>query len=149
MALAPHPGEGGVTLPGGTETILLVEDEETVRALCVTILSQLGYIVLAASHGKEALALATRHEGVISLLLTDVVMPEMSGPELADGLRQIMPRLQVVYMSGYTENAIVHRGILAKNIHFLQKPITPNALAAVVRTALDEPAAGATPPVTA
>ena len=149
VALVSHPGEGGATLPGGTETILLVEDEETVRALCITILSQLGYTVLAASHGKEALALATRHEGVIGLLLTDVVMPEMSGPELADGLRQIMPRLQVVYMSGYTENAIVHRGILAKNIHFLQKPITPNALAAVVRTALDEPAAGATPPVTA
>lgn len=141
--------KNGTALVQGAETILLVEDEETVRDLCVTILGPLGYTVLAAGHGKEAITLATQYNGIINLLLTDVVMPEMSGPELAEVLQRARPRLKVVFMSGYTENAIVHHGILAKNIHFLQKPITPQTLAAIVRQALDTPAAGATPSATA
>ena len=131
--------------PRGSESILLVEDEEDVRELCATILGQLGYTVLTAENGKAAVAMAARLEKIPNLLLTDVVMPEMQGPELAGILRQSFPGMRVVFMSGYTENAIVHHGILAQNIYFLQKPVTPNALAAIVRTALDAPAARTEP----
>ena len=121
----------------GSETILLVEDEETVRELCHTILAQLGYNVIAATNGKDALRVASRHHGGLDLLLTDVVMPEMNGPDIAQQLRCRFPGLCVLFMSGYTENAIVHHGVLEKNINFIHKPITPQKLALAVHAALE------------
>ena len=120
----------------GKETILLVEDEVDVREMCVTILTQLGYTVLEATNGKDAVQVSSRYHGNIDLLLTDVVMPQMNGPETAAQLRQKHPNLKVLFMSGYTENAIVHHGVLENHINFLQKPVTPNALAVAVRKAL-------------
>ncbi len=121
----------------GSETILLVEDEETVRELCHTILAQLGYNVIEATNGKDALRVANRHHGALDLLLTDVVMPEMNGPDIAQQLRLRYPGLCVLFMSGYTENAIVHHGVLEKNINFIHKPITPQKLALAVYNALE------------
>lgn len=129
--------DGSETLQQGEESILLVEDEDLVREMCVTILTQLGYTVLEATNGKDALQVSSRYHGTINLLLTDVVMPEMNGPEIADHLRQRYPKLKVLFMSGYTENAIVHHGVLEDHINFLQKPVTPNALSIAVRRALD------------
>ena len=137
---------GGPVLRKGTETILLIEDEATVRELCHTILLQLGYNVLAAANGKEALRLANLHHGPLDLLLTDVVMPEMNGPEIARQLRLRYPRLNVLFMSGYTENAIVHHGVLDKNINFVHKPITPQTLALAVYKALEGTRLGAEEP---
>src|SRR5207244_3166003 len=96
----------------GSETVLLVEDEEMVRALSERTLRKHGYTVLSASHGAAALELAERHRGEIQLLLTDVVMPKMSGKDLADALSRKHPGMRVLYMSGYTEDAIVHQGML-------------------------------------
>ncbi len=120
----------------GHETILLVEDEQPVREMCFTILSQIGYTVIEAANGKVALQVASSHDETIDLLLTDVVMPELNGPETAKELQQEYPDLRVLFMSGYTENAIIHHGVLEKNINFIQKPVTPNALAAAVHNAL-------------
>lgn len=122
----------------GEECILLVEDEMHVREMCVTILNHMGYTVLEATNGKDALLVSSRYSGAIDLLLTDVVMPELNGPDLAGRLRHKYPQLNVLFMSGYTENAIVHHGVLESNIHFLQKPVTPNALGAAVRKALQQ-----------
>ncbi|MBU1564632.1 MAG: PocR ligand-binding domain-containing protein [Proteobacteria bacterium] len=131
------PENGTEILPQGKESILLVEDEDLVREMCVTILSQLGYTVLEATNGKDALQVSSRYHDSIVLLVTDVVMPEMSGPEIADAMRQKYPHLKVLFMSGYTENAIVHHGVLENHINFLQKPVTPNSLSVAVRKALD------------
>jgi two-component system, cell cycle sensor histidine kinase and response regulator CckA len=120
----------------GTETILLVEDEDPVRALAVKVLRGLGYHVLEAKMGREALDIAAGHDDVIDLLLTDVVMPEYSGSELSRKLAHSRPTLKVLYMSGYTDEAIIHHGVLAANIAYLQKPFTPHALAAKVREVL-------------
>lgn len=124
-------------LPKGNETVLAVEDEPSVRNVAVRILSKLGYTVLEASHGDETLQVAREHTGEIHLLLTDVVMPRMSGKELADRLRMIHPEIRVLFVSGYTENIITHRGILDKEVHFLQKPFTQRELAFKVREVLD------------
>jgi PAS domain S-box-containing protein len=124
-------------LPGGSETILLVEDEEVVRGLAVKILEQSGFNVLSASRGEEAIRLALEQTGQIDLLLTDVVMPETSGKEVADRLRELLPGLKVVFMSGYTDEAIVHHGVLDSNVAFIQKPFTPNALVRKLREVLD------------
>jgi len=123
--------------PAGTETILLVEDEDVVRGLATKILEQAGYKVLAASRGQEAIRLGHECTEPIHLLLTDVVMPETSGKEVADRLRELLPGLRVVFMSGYTDEAIVHHGVLDSNIEFIQKPFTPNALVRKVREVLD------------
>ncbi|MBE0583219.1 MAG: response regulator, partial [Desulfofustis sp.] len=134
----PHPGEESVVLPRGKETILLVEDDHAVRGLCVTILTDLGYTVLEAGNGKEAVETARRFHGRIDLLLTDVVMPEMNGPEAAAILAQLHTGLQVLFMSGYTEDAIVRHGVLGSDINFLQKPVGPKRLAHAVRRCLDK-----------
>ena len=126
-------------LPHGTETILLVEDDPALREMAATLLRRLGYTVLAANHGVEALSLChQRDTGHIDLLFTDVVMPHMSGKELADRVRVLYPRTKILFTSAYTENAIVHQGVLDKGVALLQKPFTPSALARRVREILDQ-----------
>jgi PAS domain S-box-containing protein len=122
----------------GAETILLVEDEENVRGLFSLALQARGYRVLAASNGIDAIKVAENHGQPIHLLLTDVVMPRMSGRELADALTSRFPGLRVLYMSGYTDDAVVRHGLVQEKVPFLQKPATPARLASKVRTVLDE-----------
>ncbi len=123
----------------GTETILLVEDEDQVRLVASTILRKQGYRIFEARHAGEALLLCEGQSDEIHLLLTDVVMPRMSGPELAKRLVQIRPRMRVLCMSGYTDDSIVRHGVLQADIAYLQKPITPQTLAKKVREVLDAP----------
>jgi PAS domain S-box-containing protein len=123
---------------GGTETVLLVEDEDGVRSLARHTLLRQGYHVLEARHGGEALLLCERHPDPIHLLATDVVMPQMSGRELAERLLPLRPEMQVLYMSGYMDDAIVRHGLINAGVPFLQKPYTPAALAAKVREVLDK-----------
>jgi PAS domain S-box-containing protein len=121
----------------GSETVLLVEDEEIVRRLVLDILQGSGYHVLEARRGSEAIELCQRHPDPIHLMLTDVVMPQMSGRELANRVAPLRPEMKVIYMSGYTDDAIVHHGVLDANTAFLQKPFTPDALVRKLREALD------------
>ena len=123
--------------PAGSEIILLVEDEDVVRGLAQKILEYSGYKVLAASRGEEAIRLAQEGTEPINLLLTDVVMPGISGKEVADRVLELLPGLKVVFMSGYTDEAIVHHGVLDANVEFIQKPFTPAALLKKVRAVLD------------
>ncbi|HEV7923850.1 MAG TPA: response regulator [Verrucomicrobiae bacterium] len=129
-------------LPSGTETILLVEDDPALREMAGTLLRRLGYMVLSAANGIDALSLKQqRGIGHIDLLFTDVVMPHMSGKELADRVRTLFPHTRVLFTSAYTENAIVHQGVLDQGVALLQKPFTPSALAHKLREVLDQPAA--------
>jgi signal transduction histidine kinase len=121
----------------GAETILLVEDEARVRKLIVDVLAARGYHVLEATRGQEAIRLAAAHRGPIHLAVVDVVMPEMSGPEVIRLLQSARPDTRVLYISGYTDEAIVHHGILESGAAFLQKPFLPEALARSVREVLD------------
>lgn len=121
----------------GSETILLVEDEETLRKLVSSILEGYGYTVLSAGNGEEALQRLNDTQGIPRLLLTDVVMPKMGGKDLSDRIKAIYPGTRVLFMSGYTNNAIVHHGVLKRGVSFLQKPFTPKALARKVREVLD------------
>lgn len=125
----------------GTETVLLVEDEDGVRALVRQVLHKHGYTVLEARHGGEALLHCERHQGTIQLLLTDVVLEQMGGPELARRLSGIRPDMRVLYISGYTDDAIIHHGVLTEGTAFLQKPFTTEALARKIRQVLDDPPA--------
>jgi PAS domain S-box-containing protein len=129
----------GAPLAGGSETILLVEDEEGVRDLARRILELKGYKVITASNPTEAAQVCERYEGPIHLLLTDVVMPTMSGPQLAEHVAFLRPGLKVLYISGYTDNAIVPHGILEEGVQFLQKPFTQDSLTRKVREVLDAP----------
>ena len=122
----------------GSETILLVEDEEAVRGLTSRILQKQGYRVIAAQHGREAMDIATKEEGHIDLVLTDIVMPGMNGRGLVERLAGIRPRIKSLYMSGYTDDDIVRRGFIEPSKSFLQKPFTSEALLQTVRKVLDE-----------
>jgi signal transduction histidine kinase len=142
MAEAVEPSREAAKAIRGSETVLLVEDEKSVRALARSILRAHGYTVLEAGQGKEALLLSGQHEGPIHLMITDVVMPELSGRDLAERLKPSRPNMKVLFMSGYADKAIVHHGELKPDTAFLQKPFTPDALALKVREVLDAPAAG-------
>jgi signal transduction histidine kinase len=123
----------------GSETILLVEDDDQVRAVARGILRRAGYHVLEASNAGEAQLVVERHRGTIHLLLTDVVMPQMSGPQLIKRLSGARPEMKVLCMSGYTDDSIVRHGVLDSNVAYIQKPITPESLTTKVRAVLDAP----------
>jgi two-component system, cell cycle sensor histidine kinase and response regulator CckA len=133
----PKPVSVETPVPRGSETILLVEDEDVVRGLARKILEQAGYYVLDTRGAEEAIRLCHELPGPIHLLLTDVVMPERSGKEIAECLAKLRPSTRVLYMSGYTDDAIVHHGVLDSDVEFIQKPFTPIALARKVREVLD------------
>ena len=136
--LSPQPAaESTARTAPGSETVLLVEDESMVRALVRDILAMRGYQVLDAPNGTAAVRKAEEHAGPIEILLTDVVMPGISGRELAEQLRHLRPDIRVLYMSGYTDDAIIHHGILDAETAFIQKPFAPEALARKLREVLD------------
>jgi CheY-like chemotaxis protein len=122
----------------GTETILLVEDESVVRRLVAEILETTGYTVLQAADGPSALELLQRHKAPVDLLLTDLVMPGMSGREVAQVVTQMHPDTHVVYMSGYTGSVIDHHGIVEDGVTFVQKPFSADDLSRALRSLLDK-----------
>jgi CheY-like chemotaxis protein len=126
-----------VTLPRGSETILLAEDEERLRELALDILRLNGYTVLDACDGASALELSARHAGPIHLLITDIVMPHMGGPELAHRLTQVRPETRVLYMSGYTDDAPGRRSAPPSGAAMIDKPFTMEGLARKVREVLE------------
>ncbi len=142
-SIRPPPLEARPTasaaVGGGDETILLVEDDDALRELARAILSRFGYRVLAARNAGEALLVAEQHRGAIDLLLTEVVMPYLSGPELAQRIAPLRPGLRVLYMSGYTAGQMRQRDAVAPDAALITKPFTVEGLARVVRSALDEP----------
>jgi len=136
-AAAPEEPEANAG-SGRGETVLVVEDQPEILEITQMILELLGYRVLAARTPGEALQLAEHHAGELRLLLTDVIMPEMNGPELVARLRPLCPHLKHLFMSGYTADVIAQRGVPDRNLHFLQKPFSMKDLAARVRAALDK-----------
>jgi two-component system cell cycle sensor histidine kinase/response regulator CckA len=145
LTVAQKPNASSVKLQQGSETVLLVEDEDEVRAAVCESLQMRGYTVLKARHGKEAVMICRRHDGPIHLLLTDVVMPQMTGPELAQRVSLLRPGMKVLYVSGYTSDALAQRNMMELGTAYLQKPFTPEALARQVRAVLDSPARPRTP----
>lgn len=125
------------TFPSGTETILLVEDEEQVRRAAIEVLTVLGYQVFEAGNASQAIQLAKLYKETIHLLLTDVIMPKMNGKEMAEHIKTIHPEAKVLYMSGYNDDIIANHGVLDENLHFLPKPFSPSTLAHKVREVLD------------
>jgi two-component system cell cycle sensor histidine kinase/response regulator CckA len=137
-AAAQVESEAAALAPAtGTETVLVVEDEDTLRVLTQRILRAAGYTVLTAANGEEALRVIHAHAAPIDLLLTDVVMPGMSGKALADHATEIRPGLRVVYMSGYLEDTAAYHGVMDDSAHFVGKPFTANNLNTKVREVLD------------
>ncbi|HUP25838.1 MAG TPA: ATP-binding protein [Thermoanaerobaculia bacterium] len=122
--------------PSGTETILVVEDEAAVRKIAVFALESYGYTVLQGSHGQEAIELCEQYSGEIHLLISDVIMPELGGREVADRALALRPEMRVLFLSGYTDDTIVRHGVLHEHVAFLQKPFTPGSLARKVREVL-------------
>ena len=123
-------------VPTGTETVLLVEDEKSLLKFARMLLEELGYTVLAAGSPREAIRLVKEYTKQIHLLMTDVVMPEMSGRDMWEQLKTLQPNLKSLFMSGYTANVIAHHGVLDEGVHFLQKPFSREALATKIREAL-------------
>ena len=137
-----RPPVNSQDLPHGTETILLVEDDSVLREMAATLLGRLGYKVLAAANGIEALRLKQQRDtGHVDLLFTDVVMPHMSGKELAERMQALYPHTRVLFTSAHTRNAIIQQGVLNKDAALLLKPFTPAELASKVRELLDQPGA--------
>ena len=133
----PRPIRTG-PLPRGTETLLVVEDEPSVRHLAREVLEAQGYEVLSASNGQDALHVAREHKGSpIRLVITDVIMPLMGGKVMAEWLKTTYPDLKILFTSGYTDDAIAHHGVLEAGVEFLPKPYTPATLARKVREMLD------------
>jgi PAS domain S-box-containing protein len=124
--------------PTGSETVLLVEDEKAVRDLTAKMLQKLGYTVLVAGGGAEAIEIARSFTGPINVLLTDVVMPSMSGRQVADALSGSRPGMKVLYLSGYTDNTVVHHGVLESGVNFLPKPFSREVLAKKLREVLSK-----------
>ncbi len=133
----PKKQHAAISTTAGTETVLLVEDDRIVRRLANHILTLYGYNTLVAKDTNHAQTICKEYAGEIQLMLTDVVMPVISGGELAQQLQKIRPTMKVLYMSGYTDNVIVHHGVLKANTAFLQKPFTPDSLTAKVRETID------------
>ena len=136
---APDPAVPGAGRLEGSETILLVEDEEVIRRVLRTSLEMHGYTVIEAGDGSEAIASCERRDQPLDLLVTDVIMPLMNGPDLAHRVAAIRPDLPVLFMSGYTDRALIHQGLRRSGTAFIQKPFTPEALARKIRELLDEP----------
>jgi two-component system, cell cycle sensor histidine kinase and response regulator CckA len=137
-AMEPAPEESpGRAVQGASETVLLVEDEDLVRQLTREILLRNGYRVLEAADGAEALRLVSQYDGQIDLMVTDVVMPRMSGNELVGHARPLRPDMRVLYVSGYSEEAIARHGQLTEGVELLSKPFTPGVLTAKIRQILD------------
>jgi len=134
---ASEAGSQSSMTHSGTETLLLVEDEPAIRALAGDILRRTGYKVLEARHGVEALLTGSQYLGTIDLLITDVIMPQMSGGEVAERLVHERPDMKVLYISGYTDDTIIHHGVVKEGTAFLQKPFSPDALIHKVRQVLD------------
>ena len=145
LPAAGEPVEGGAPPDPTRPTLLLVEDEPALRMLVVTMLEEEGYLILQAGNGLDAIAVAEHHRGDIDLLLTDVVMPRMSGPELAQKLRGLRPGLEVLFMSGYNDSRLVHRGVEEAKVNLLVKPFSPDELVVKVGelTGRESPPAGA------
>jgi CheY-like chemotaxis protein len=128
--------------PRGSETLLLAEDDESIRALGARVLGSLGYNVLVARTGREALRIVAEYKGTIDLIATDVVMPEMNGSQLVERVLEARPGIRVLFMSGYTDDEVMRRGVIDGQTAFLQKPFTPDLLAHKVREVLDAPSRG-------
>jgi CheY-like chemotaxis protein len=124
-------------VPGGFETVLIVEDDDNLRKFAQEVLLLHGYRVLDAENGEDALRVCKKHDGQIDLMIADVVMPKMIGREAAERLQPLYPQMKVIYVSGYTDNTIVHHGVLAPGLNFLEKPFTLEGLARKVRETLD------------
>ena len=132
-----------MTTATNAQTVLVVEDEEAIRRVIGVALRLYGYTVLEAGDGSEAIAICERGDPPIQLLITDVIMPLMSGPELALRVTRALPDLKVLFASGYTDRALIHQGLRQPGTAFLQKPFTPETLARKVREILAEPQAEA------
>jgi CheY-like chemotaxis protein len=133
----PASGTLAIEPPKGSETILLVEDEENVRRIAVRTLRQNGYTILEAADGPTALQMVRNVNGAVDMLITDVVMPHMGGREVAEAVRALAPGIKVMFSSGYTDDAVVRHGVLEADVAFLQKPFTGKTLLARVREVLD------------
>jgi two-component system cell cycle sensor histidine kinase/response regulator CckA len=144
LASTPPRDQANDAVRGSNELVLLAEDDAHVREMVRRVLAENGYLTLVARSPTEAIALSERHRGEIDLLLTDVVMPEMSGRDLAGELAPTQPAMQTLFMSGYTDDAIIHHGVLEDGIAFIEKPFTPRALVRKVREVLAAYPSGAT-----
>ena len=136
---APEPSQDERTVPKTTETVLIVDDDASVLQVARKVLARGGYAVLEAGGGVEALALAEQHEGQISLLLTDVVMPGMGGRELSEAFRARYPSVRILFMSAYTQDEVILQGVRVAEVDFIPKPFTVQGLRDKVRQVLDQP----------